>query len=141
MNKPTKGGTMEGVLFLASCALLILSGYLYLKREDNDFVRLRKELTSLSSVVLDIESKIAHLPKDKQLSDNKLSSLTDAFGSLEERVSSVEVQIIEQSRTPQVMNVVIKEPIKVLTKQVVSKPKTLPGLTPQLKQQMNQLSQ
>ena len=90
---------MEGILFLASCVLLVVTGYLYIKREDNDFKILIEKIKDVQAVVT-----------------GKNSLTTEVINRLHERIDAVEIKVIDR-RAPHNINVTLP-PVKVLIKQV-----------------------
>lgn len=126
---------MEFLIFFAmSFILCVVSGYLYLKKEDTDYSRLNRQVLDLHGAVKALEVKTNDTRKEVLT--------TEVINVVNDRITSVEVEIAEIKKNPPVMNVVLKQPVKVLMKQIPSAPiSVLPGLTPKLKKQMNKLAQ
>lgn len=92
-----KGRTVELVLFIAACILVVVSGFLYFGKEDNDFTKLIEQIKGLRGEVT-----------------SKSTLTTEVINRLHERIDAVEVEI---KKAPQPVTVNIP-PIKVLIKQV-----------------------
>ena len=92
-----RGKTMELVLFIASCVLVVVSGYLYLGKENNDFQKFIEEIKGMRGEL-----------------SNKSVLTTEVINRLHERIDAVEVEI---KKAPQPINITLP-PVKVLIKQV-----------------------
>jgi len=137
-----KGVNMEFlILFISSIILCVLSGWLYLKKEDTAYDKTLEQIKTLRGEITSVQNDLSKVQGFQEAADHDLDDVTH-------RIDKVEVDIVEV-RKPQTVNLVMRQPLKVLVKQVPTSPSPPPlgpfkssrSYIPQIKKQLKTLSQ
>ena len=127
------------ILFLASCVLCVVSAYIYMKKDTSEVGKYNQSIEALRAEHEHLERRLNDISAT-MLNFDKDSS--DTMNKLNHRMNAVEVKIVEVEKAPHKVELVMKQPMKMLVKQMTQAPAPkLPGMTPSLIKKVQKLSQ